>query len=525
MNATGPAPNDDELQQARAEIARLRELLAMAQQFGRVGVWERDPHSMAGRWDEQMFKLFGFAPGETPSLETAAQRAHPDDRRLDAVRASMKTPGDYAQHFRVLRPDGTVAHLRSHWRVLADDGGRPTRALGVMVDDTETHAVVQRAQAEHAQLELALALSGIGLWRYDVRSGLHFHDRRAREIVGREPSDEGMTSHEVRAWVHPDDAAELRAAMDATLADGGPVDTQTRYLHGADGTWRTVLTRRMLLRDADGEPSSVLGVALDVTEQQRRQTEALQLARRLELAAEAARVGLWSGPLRSAQPPEWNAHMYVLLARDPARGALTLGEALRDYALPQDRDRIATMVLPWARGEGGVQLELEVRVRRDDGALRWLQIRAYREQDVDGAPRAHGVMLDITGQRDVLQRLREANERTSLALSSVGMGTWSHDVASGDDDWDDQMFRLRGLPPGPEALSHAQRLAMVLPEDRPQADITALPFTTSAEPLAYEFRIRRADDGAVRTLASRSIALTDSAGRVVRRIGVNWDIT
>jgi PAS domain S-box-containing protein len=383
---------------------------------------------------------------------------------------------------------------------------------------------VARHHEESQRIELALALSGIGLWRYELRSGLLFHDRRAGEIVGREPRVEGMPLHEVRARVHPDDVAVLHAAMESTLAQGGPVDTQTRYQH-SDGSWRTVLTRRMLLRDAGGEPATVQGVALDVTDQQRRTTEALQLARRLELAADAARVGLWSGPLRDGQRPEWNAHMYVLLARDPARGPLTVGEALRDYALPEDRDRIAAAALAWGRGEGGVRLEFEMRVRRDDDERRWVQIRAYREVDNDGALRVHGIMLDVTEQRDVLQRLREANERTSLALSAVDMGTWSHDVASGRDDWDEQMFRLRGLTPGIAVPNREQRLALVLPEDRAQTDLMSMPFTTNAGPLAYEFRIRRVDDGAVRTLASRSIALTDGTGRVTRRIGVNWDVT
>jgi signal transduction histidine kinase/ActR/RegA family two-component response regulator len=66
---------------------------------------------------------------------------------------------------------------------------------------------------------------------------------------------------------------------------------------------------------------------------------------------------------------------------------------------------------------------------------------------------------------------------------------------------------------------------MVLPEDRPVADTQASAFADSTNPLAYEFRIRRASDGAVRTLASRSIALTDAQGHVTRRIGVNWDVT
>src|SRR5678809_1782992 len=42
--------------------------------------------------------------------------------------------------------------------------------------------------------------------------------------------------------------------------------------------------------------------------------------------------------------------------------------------------------------------------------------------------------------------------------------------------------------------------------------------------MAYEFRVRL-PDGQWRWLASRSAAVFDESGRVVRRVGVNWDVT
>jgi PAS domain S-box-containing protein len=425
------------------------------------------------------------------------------------------------------RAQTEVASLRAENQRLADLLGLAQNAgrLGAGQREPRTlegrwHA--QSAEAEQTQLALALALSGIGLWRYELKSGLLYQDERAQAMVGRDVAAQGVPLETVRSWIHPDDVADVQAALDATLAGDGPIDTQTRYRH-SDGRWRTVLTRRVLMRDAAGAPQLILGVALDVTEQQRRTTEALQLARRLEAAAEAARVGLWSGSLDERRP-EWNAHMYVLLARHPALFSLTMGEALRQYAHEDDRDRAAAAALEWMHGPGGQPMEFEMRVRRDDGQVRWLQLRAQREIDADGIDRAFGVMQDVTDEREAMARLRIANERTSLALTAVNMGTWSHDAASGQLDWDEHMFCLRGLPPGP-VPDREQRLAIVLPEDRRVADIRLMPFLTSAEPLAYEFRIQRVNDGAVRTIASRSIALTDAQGKVTRRIGVNWDVT
>jgi signal transduction histidine kinase len=524
-----PSLDDDngdpraEIERLRADNARLRELLDMAQDFGRLGVWERDPQSLEGRWDAHVFRYFGFEPGETPRFADAALRVHPDDRIDDRFTASLARPGAHEHRYRIVRPDGSVAHMHSHWRVVPASADRPARVIGVMMDDTQVHELAAGAAAAQAQLSLALSLSGIGLWWHDLATGRIHYDERANAILGRPPSTLGLPLETVRGSIHPDDLPDVRAAFERTLAEGGPVDTQTRYRH-ADGGWRTVLTRRMLQRDEQGRPTMIVGVGLDVTEQQQRTIASLQLARQLDAAAQAARVGLWSGPL-DGRMPQWNARMYALIGHDPAAGPLRLGDSLRRYVHPDDRDRAAARTLAWMHGPVEATLEMELRIVRGDAQVRWVELRCAQEVDPDGLRRAFGVMLDVTEQRTALDALREAHERTTLALSSAGMGTWSYDFARGENEWDPQMNRLRGLDPAGPALDAEERLALVLEEDRAAVTAAREAMLTQPGPLAHEFRIRRADDGRVRTLVSRSVALLDAQGRIARRIGVNWDVT
>lgn len=523
--------SDDPLQRALAELARvqaenkhLTEKLDMAQEFGRLGIWERDPRTLEGRWDKHVFRFFGFDPEvtKTPPFGEAARLIHPDDQLDEIFINSLERPGVYAQRYRVFQPDGSLRHIHSQWRVIADAQGRAERVIGVLLDDTEVHQLASQAQSTLAQLEMAIAVSHIGLWRYDFATGRMHHDARVQALLGRTMGPEGVPIETVRSWIHRDDLADVQRAFEQALSTGRPVDTQTRYRH-ADGSWRTILTRRVVQRDAGGQPHVMIGVGMDVTEQQARTERALLLARRLDAAAEAARVGLWSGPL-DGRPAEWNPRMFALLGHDPAEGALRLGDSLRRYAHPADRDRIGAQALAWMHGPVDVPLALETRIVRSDGAVRWMEIRGAQEIDADGVRQAFGVMLDVTEPREVLERLREVHERVTLAMSSVGMGTWSRDLVRGQDDWDEQMFRLRGLEPRARALTAEERLDLVLPEDRATIAAASAPFIETPAPLAYEFRIRR-PDGEVRTLASRSIALTDADGRVTRRLGVNWDVT
>jgi PAS domain-containing protein len=226
----------------------LSERLALAQEFGRLGFWERDPETREGRWDEHMFRIFGLEPGPVPHFDEAARMVHPDDRLDGQFQAALKRPGAYSHRYRVLRHDGSVKHVHTQWRVLAGADGRAERVIGVVVDDTEAHEQAQRAQTERLQVGLALSLARIGTWHMPLPQGPLILDEHMWALSGHPPRPEGITLEEVRGWMHPEDLEEARQATERVIANGEPVDTTTRYRH-ADGRWLTLLTRRVLQRD------------------------------------------------------------------------------------------------------------------------------------------------------------------------------------------------------------------------------------------------------------------------------------
>ncbi|MDQ6638449.1 MAG: hypothetical protein M3Z15_02140, partial [Pseudomonadota bacterium] len=61
-----------------ARAARQDELLDTAQEFGRLGIWEREIPSGEGRWDKHVFSFWGIDPAAgTPNYSEAIQRIHP----------------------------------------------------------------------------------------------------------------------------------------------------------------------------------------------------------------------------------------------------------------------------------------------------------------------------------------------------------------------------------------------------------------------------------------------------------------
>jgi PAS domain S-box-containing protein len=503
-----------------ARAARQEELLDTAQEFGRLGIWERDIPSGEGRWDKHVFEFWGLDPADgTPNYSDAIQRIHPEDRERMVYIESTRRAGRYSQRYRVIHPDGKTRWIHSQWEVRNGPRGVPDRALGVMMDDTEAYDAARTLSDVNAQLKLAVDLGKIASWRHDLRTGRMHYSDLTFELLGMKPRPEGLSLDEVRSFIHPDDVPLVVASAQQALATDQPVDTEARYRR-ADGSWRYVLSRRVVERNRAGEAIAFVGVSLDTTERVEQLRQAEELARRLDAASRAAGVGVWTATL-GPRGTDWNAQMFELFDRCEPPHPPSFARWLEHSVHADDRERTQREIRAYLlNGEG--PFELELRALRKDGSVRWIVLRADVDR-VHAAPRRIvGVAMDVTAQHRALDALREASQRAAIITSHAGIGTWEAD-ADGSERWDAQMFRLRGLEPRPTPLDRAERLALVHPDDA-SIVLDASPDTSAAASTAYEFRVRLAD-GSYRWLASRSAAVLDEFGRQVRRVGVNWDIT
>ncbi|CAD5373441.1 putative Histidine kinase [Rubrivivax sp. A210] len=519
------------LRAAEARAQRLQERLDMVQEFADTGVFERDADTMEGGWDRHMYRIWGLpepAPGEAaPPYAQVEEMVFPEDRRRDDFIATLDTPGPHAQRLCMRRPDGRVRHLYTQWQVFHDAQGRPRRVLGINTDDTEVYELANRAEQLRTELDVALKLGHIALWRHDLASDLVFVDEHGSHIIGIPFRPEGQLPSQARAHLHPEDMAAVLRSFDHTLRSGEPSDMELRYARPGGG-WRHVLMRRALQRDAGGKPMGFVGVMLDVSERVEDSRRALDYARRLEAAAEAARVGLWSTRLDAARP-SWNRRMFELLGLPADAGALPLRAWLRRCVYAADRAQVRAGIRAWRRrGRGEGELEFRI-VRVSDGAVRWLVVRGRLDEAGDKAGeapglRAEGVAIDTTEQQQTLRQLRQTVERMTLASQALGLGTWTAIQGRDGGDWDAQMFRLRGVEAAAGHVSNEDIAAFLHPEDRAPVMAKQIAWLRDDQPWHHVFRVVW-PDGQARWITSHSVPLHDEQGRHEGRIGVNWDST
>ena len=130
-----------DLQQSKEALLQTSERLSLAVRSGGIGIWDYDVVNNRLDWDAQMFRLYGYAPGQSCDAYEAWQAGvHPEDRlrRVDLMQRALQGGQEYDAEFRILWPDGTLRYLRSFASVLRDGSGKPLHMIGTNWDMTET---------------------------------------------------------------------------------------------------------------------------------------------------------------------------------------------------------------------------------------------------------------------------------------------------------------------------------------------------------------------------------------------------
>jgi len=123
--------------------------LSMAARVGGLGIWDYDIANDVLDCDDQWYRIMGRDPAErVRRIAEFREFVHPDDAaevtEVDLTVARLAAEErDYGMLFRIFRPDGSMRWVRSSARLVEDGAGKPARAVGFVVDVTESRLAEQ----------------------------------------------------------------------------------------------------------------------------------------------------------------------------------------------------------------------------------------------------------------------------------------------------------------------------------------------------------------------------------------------
>ncbi|AKI99081.1 PAS domain S-box-containing protein [Archangium gephyra] len=281
-----------EREEAQAEQARLQRELEKTQsrarrltESGLVGIlyWDLDGSILEA--NDLFLEMMGYTREELERglLDwrklTPPEWAEQDEKSVAALR-TQGFSGLYEKQY--LRKDGARVDVMLG---SAAFDGEPHRGVTMVVDLSERreaerqlkHLMAELGQGE-ARLRLALDSAELGAWSYDLVTGQHHWDTRAKELFGL-PPEAPVDMSVWQAAAHPEDREWVSAGVRRALAGegGGSFSAEYRTVGRRDGVLRWIASRGRVLFGVDGQPTHLSGTYLDITERKLNEQRAAEL--------------------------------------------------------------------------------------------------------------------------------------------------------------------------------------------------------------------------------------------------------
>lgn len=349
--------------------------------------------------NRKLCEIVGYSRAELLA-RTWQDITHADDLQADLHRVRRLLAGEFSSYTlekRYLRRDGGSVWIDLTVTLVRSADGTPEYFVSVVEDISARRRADEALRASEARYRLLFSRNPQPMYVYDLETLRFLAVNEAAVAHYGYSADEflGMTIKDIRP---PEDVPELLQRVGRS-ADG----------LGRSGIWRHRLKDGRLIQaeistytiSIDGRPARLV-LATDVT--QRLAAEELLRASEANLARaqRIAQLGSWeldpaSGRLR------WSAEMYRIMGL-PAGRPIDL-ESASAQIHADDRGRLAALHQRAQQGE--LISEVEFRIVRPDGSVRWVQASAETERDGDGRiRRLTGVLIDVTARVEADEKIR-----------------------------------------------------------------------------------------------------------------------
>ncbi|HET9982167.1 MAG TPA: ATP-binding protein [Longimicrobiales bacterium] len=183
----------------------------------------------------------------------------------------------------------------------------PGGAVSLTRDITDRRRATELLEQTARRLDLAMDLARLATWSVDLRSGAATQDERLRTLFGLAADDPRPVVEQWASRVHPDDAALMRAALEAAVAATTPAGRRFsisyRVVH-PDGSVHHIESAGQTLLDGARRPALVTGVARDMTDELESRQAIARSSLELQevLSAQSFLAGVGEALARSLEP-------------------------------------------------------------------------------------------------------------------------------------------------------------------------------------------------------------------------------
>ena len=342
-------------------------------------------------------QIFGYGPGEIVGKLGPIDLTHPDDRPLVQENVRRREQGEIANiryEFRGVRKDGSIIFVKVHGTRLPYQG-KPA-IIGTLIDITEwRRASEQITMLAHALRRVEECVSMTEMDEY-----LIFVNEAFQKTYGYTES-ELLRKHITILRSPHNDAGVLREILPSTLQRGGwRGELMNRR---KDGTDFPIFLSTSLVKDDQGKPVALIGVANDITERMKGEQALRESEEKFRTVAETAATAIFIYQAETFRYVNRYATSLTGYTEDDL-----LKMKFCEIIHPEHRELVRQRGLARQQGKD-VPPRYEFTIVTKNGDVRCLDFTAGVIQ-FQGERAAVGTAFDITDRKNAEEALRRSKE-------------------------------------------------------------------------------------------------------------------
>ena len=292
--------------------------------------------------------------------------------------------------------------------------------------ETRVHERTEALKRSESRAHQILLSSPVAMLLVNAQGQIEMANERAGELLGAGHSLLGQSIDALFAGAVAAIPAQL-SGQNGTPDLGGPIRPREITARRLDG--ESIPVEIGLGAQIIDEQHYVIATIIDISARKAAEAQRLALYNRLELAIEAANIGIWSWHFADNRLA-WDHRLYAFYEVPEAiRAAGLFYDFWRTRVHPDDI--AATEAKLVQAKQDGTATSDEFRIVLDDGRIRHIQCGYITEKDSAGQTVGMiGVNRDITAQRQLEASLRIAQQEADAAnqAKSDFLATMSHEI-------------------------------------------------------------------------------------------------
>jgi PAS domain S-box-containing protein len=464
--------------------------------------WVYNPHpgfseqQLLGRTD------LDILPRETAERLTAFKRGALESGAPARTEMDMEIGGGWFTYDIAVEP-------------LRDADGRVAGLIGSATDVTAVRRAERQLREATQRLQGHLRNSPLAVVEFDTELRVIRWTEAAERIFGWSADEVvGRRLWDI-PWVHEDDRAQVVAVSAQMLAGVHRNVSPNRNLR-KDGSVIHCEWYNSALHDDRGELVSILSLVLDVSERARAEAAVKESEARLRLGLTAGRTGLWDWDIRRDKVV-WSEQLFDLHGMAPGEFGGTV-EAFAKLIHPGDEARVNAALQATLRD--GAPYQIDFRIVRPDGAVRWLSTTGQVIFDNGQPARMLGATADITDRKLAEAAVRESEARFRAFVTASNDAIYRMSA-----DWSEmRMLQGNAFFADTDAPTTSWMERYIPADDRATVRAAIDAAIGGRRMFELEHRVLRADGSTGWTL-SRAVPVLGPDGAIAEWFGAARDVT